>query len=287
MAPPVIFIFGLGYVGRAFGHMMAAAGWSVRGTTRHPENFTAERGAGWDIIPFRDQQKMPDPARALDGVAAIVSTIAPVSGHDPVLDLHADDLAGFSGWVGYLSATSVYPDKPDGICYEDTKPDPSTIRGKARLDAEARWQKLCNAELFRAAGIYGPGRSAFDGLLDGTARIIEHDGHLFNRIHRDDICRIIMAARSQPRAGRIINLADQNPASQGDVVRHAAALLGVTPPVPQQLDEANLSPMAQSFYRAHRHIGSRVIKPELGVDLLYPDYKAGLAAILQAEKPTD
>ena len=54
MAPPVIFIFDLGYVGRAFGHMMAAAGWSVRGITRQPENFTAERGAEWSIIPFDD-----------------------------------------------------------------------------------------------------------------------------------------------------------------------------------------------------------------------------------------
>ena len=287
MVSPVIFIFGLGYVGRAFGHMMAAAGWSVRGTTRHPENFTTESGAGWDIIPFRDQEKMPNTASALDGVSAILSTIAPVSRHDAVLDLHSDDLASFYGWVGYLSATSVYPDRPAGICYEDTKPAPSTIRGKSRLDAEARWQKLCNAELFRAAGIYGPGRSAFDGLSDGTARIIEHEGHLFNRIHRDDICQIIMAARSQPRTGRIINLADQKPASQGDVVRYAAALLGVTPPVPEPLDAAHLSPMARSFYRAHRHIGSRVIKPELGIDLLYPDYKAGLAAILEAEKPID
>ena len=75
MAPSVIFIFGLGYVGRAFDHMMAAAGWSVRGTTRHPENFTTESGAEWDIIPFRDQEKMPNTASALDGVSAILSTL--------------------------------------------------------------------------------------------------------------------------------------------------------------------------------------------------------------------
>ena len=78
MAPPVIFIFGLGYVELAFGHMRAAAGWSVRGTTRQPKNFTVERGAGWDLIPFRDQ-KMSDPARALGGVSAISSTSAPVT----------------------------------------------------------------------------------------------------------------------------------------------------------------------------------------------------------------
>ena len=47
MAAPVVFIFGLGFVGRALGHMMAAAGWSVRGTTRQPEKFAAEAAAGW------------------------------------------------------------------------------------------------------------------------------------------------------------------------------------------------------------------------------------------------
>ena len=282
-AAPVVFIFGLGFVGRALGHMMAAAGWSIRGTTRQPEKFAAEAAAGWEIIGFSDQQKMPVPARAVDGVSAILSTITAISGSDPVLDLHRDDLAGFAGWVGYVSATSVYPDKPDGICYEHTQPNPATARGKARLLAEQRWQQLFNAEIFRAAGIYGPGRSPFDSLRDGTARIIEREGQVFNRIHRDDICRVIMAAQAQPRAGRIINLADHKPAPQGDVVRHAAALLGVEPPAPQRLEDANLSPMAQSFYVSRRRVGSQVIKPELGIDLLYPDYETGLAAILQAE----
>ena len=63
MPPPVIFIFGLGSVGRAFGQMMAAAGWLVRGTTRQPENFTAERAAGWDLIPFRDRKNTGPCAR--------------------------------------------------------------------------------------------------------------------------------------------------------------------------------------------------------------------------------
>jgi len=284
MAKPVVFIFGLGYVGRALGHMMASAGWSVRGTTRQPEKFAAEAAAGWDIIGFSDKQKMPDPDRALDGVSALLSTITAISGSDPVLDQHGDDLAKFNGWVGYVSATSVYPDKPDGICYEDTPPAPATARGKARLQAEQRWQQLFGAEIFRAAGIYGPGRSPFDSLRDGTARIITRKGQVFNRIHRDDICRIIMAAHAAPRPRRIINLADHKPAPQGDVVRYAAQLLGVDPPIPQTLEEANLSPMARSFYVSRRRVGSRVIKPELGLDLLYPDYESGLAAILQAEQ---
>ena len=92
-----------------------------------------------------------------------------------------------------------------------------------------------------------------------------------------------MAAMDKPRRGRIINLADNKPAAQGEVVRHAAGLLGVAPPAPQTLEEANLSPMARSFYVSRRRVASKVIGPELGLELLYPDYESGLAAILAAE----
>ena len=278
-----IFIFGLGYVGRPLGHLLASRGWHIRGTTRTPERLAAEVDAGWQVYRFADDVPLTDPEEALNGVDAVLSTITAIGGSDPVLDAHGDVLSGFTGWSGYVSATSVYPDRPDGFCYEDTPTDPATKRGKARVIAEARWQELLGTELFRAAGIYGPGRSPFDSLRDGTARIIEHRGQLFNRIHVDDICRIIIAAMNRPRRGRIVNLADEKPAAQGDVVRHAAGLLGVAPPEPQSLDEADLSAMARSFYVSRRRVGSKVIGPELGVRLLYPDYESGLAAILEAE----
>ena len=279
-----IFIFGLGFVGRPLGHRLAAAGWKVRGTTRTPSTFAAEAAAGWQIHEFADDRPLADPTAALDGVDALLTTITAIGGSDPVLDAHGDLLAGFGGRSGYVSATSVYPDQPDGFCYEDTPTGPATARGRARVLAEARWQELLGTEIFRAAGIYGPGRSPFDSLRDGTARIIKHRGQVFNRIHVEDICRIIEAAIDKPRRGRIINLADNKPAAQGDVVRHAASLLGVEPPSPQTLDEADLSPMARSFYVSRRKVASKVIKPELGLDLLYPDYESGLAAILKSEK---
>lgn len=280
---PTIFIFGLGYVGRPLGHALAKAGWQIRGTTRSPEKLADEAAAGWQIYPFSDNQPLADPQSALADIDAIVTTITAIGGSDPVLDAHEDLIGKFTGWTGYVSATSIYPDQPDGFCYEDTPPAPATQRGIARLAAENRWLDLLNAEIFRAAGIYGPGRSPFDGLRNGTARIINREGQVFNRIHVDDICRIICAAMAKPRPGRIINLADNKPAPQGDVVRHAADLIGVEPPVVQTLEEANLSPMARSFYVSRRKVGSRVIKPELGLDLLYPDYESGLAAILRTE----
>ncbi len=278
-----VFIFGLGYVGRPLGHRLAAAGWQVRGTTRTPSRLAAQAEAGWQIHEFADDRPLADPEAALDGVDALITTITAIGGSDPVLDAHGELIADFKGWSGYVSATSVYPDTPDGFCYEDTPTGPATARGRARVEAEQRWLDLLGTEIFRAAGIYGPGRSPFDALRDGTSRIIEHRGQLFNRIHVEDICRIIEAAMAQPRRGRIINLADNKPAPQGDVVRHAAGLIGVEPPQPQSLEEANLSPMARSFYVSRRKVASMVIGPELGLDLLYPDYESGLAAILKAE----
>ena len=278
-----VFIFGLGYVGRPLGHRLAAAGWQVRGTTRTPSRLAAQAEAGWQIHEFADDRPLADPEAALDGVDALITTITAIGGSDPVLDAHGELIADFKGWSGYVSATSVYPDTPDGFCYEDTPTGPATARGRARVEAEQRWLDLLGTEIFRAAGIYGPGRSPFDALRDGTSRIIEHRGQVFNRIHVEDICRIIEAAMAQPRRGRIINLADNKPAPQGDVVRHAAGLIGVEPPQPQSLKEANLSPMARSFYVSRRKVASKVIGPELGLDLLYPDYESGLAAILKAE----
>ena len=281
-----VFIFGLGYVGRPLGHRLAAAGWQVRGTTRTPSRLAAQAEAGWQIHEFADDRPLADPDAALDGVDALITTITAIGGSDPVLDAHGELIADFKGWSGYVSATSVYPDTPDGFCYEDTPTGPATARGRARVEAEQRWLNLLGTEIFRAAGIYGPGRSPFDALRDGTSRIIEHRGQLFNRIHVEDICRVIEAAMAQPRRGRIINLADNKPAPQGDVVRHAAGLIGVEPPEPQSLEEANLSPMARSFYVSRRKVASKVIGPELGIDLLYPDYESGLAAILKAETPS-
>ena len=193
--------------------------------------------------------------------------------------MHEPEIKKFSGWVGYLSATSVYPNQPEGWVDEDTMPAPVTARGKARLTAEQKWQEYTNAEVFRLAGIYGPQRNPFAELLAGTARIIDKPGQVFNRIHQTDISQTLIAAMDKPRPGRVINLADGKPASQSDVLSYAAGLLGINPPAPIPFETADLSPMARSFFSSCRQVRSNIIGPELGHELVYPDYKKGLEAI--------
>ena len=155
---------------------------------------------------------------------------------------------------------------------------PSQARGQRRLDAEDAWAGFADryaVDIFRLAGIYGPGRSAFDDLRAGRARRMIKPGHQFGRIHRDDIARAVVAAMRQdrPPGRRVLNLADDEPAESAAVVTEAAALLGVAPPPEIAFADAlpAMSPMARSFWAENRKVASDKTKAALGDCLALPD----------------
>ena len=270
------FIFGLGFTGTRLAKALRAQGWQVRGTRRH-----ADEDAG--IYAFNAGAGIKNFAKTLDGITHIISTIPVINGSDPVLAAHGTALAEMGAWTGYISATSVYSEADGGWVTEESPTEPTSKRGVLRRQAEQDWQNRTGAEIFRAAGIYGKTRSAFDALKDGTARIIVKPGHRFNRIHVDDLTRIISTAMHNPARNRILNCADGTPAESGDVIREAAKLLGVEPPPSVNFADAEMSAMARSFYATARCVDASKIKRELGLDLLYPDYRSGLKAILAEE----
>ena len=138
--------------------------------------------------------------------------------------------------------------------------------------------------LFRLAGIYGPGRNALASVRSGTARRIDKPGQVFSRIHVEDIATVLDASLRHPNPGRAYNVCDDDPAPPAEVIAHACDLLGMAPPPLVPFEQAALSPMARSFYRDNKRVSNRRIKTELGVSLAYPDYKAGLKALLAVEK---
>jgi nucleoside-diphosphate-sugar epimerase len=140
--------------------------------------------------------------------------------------------------------------------------------------------------VFRLPGIYGPGRSGFDRLRAGQARRIASPGQVFSRIHVDDLAAGLEASIERPRAGGIYNLCDDEPCPNGDVIAHAAELLGL--PVPQEvaLEDAALSPAGLRFYAESKRVSNALAKAELGWRPAYPTYREGLRAILKAERET-
>ena len=86
-----------------------------------------------------------------------------------------------------------------------------------------------------------------------------------------------------PIPGAIYNLCDDNPAPPQDVIGYAAELLGQPVPPAVTFEEADLSPMARSFYAESKRVRNDRIKQELGVKLIYPTYQDGLQAMIDGQ----
>lgn len=284
-----LFVFGLGYTARVFARRLAARGFAIAGTARTAEQATQLARDGIAAHVFT--RDAPLPPGALAGTTHLLASIPPDDAGDPALDRHAADIACLPdlAWAGYLSTTGVYGDRGGDWVDEDSPLVPTGARGQRRVAAEAGWRALGGrglpAHVFRLAGIYGPGRSAFDQLRAGTARRIVKPGQVFSRIHVEDIAAVLEAAIARPEPGAVYNVCDDDAAPPQDVVTFAAQLLGVAPPPEIAFADAaaTMSPMALSFFADNKRVRNRRIKERLGVRLAYPDYRAGLRAILEEE----
>ena len=286
-----LFCFGYGFSASALGALLGPAGWSLAGTCRTQAGCRALAATAVEAVPFERAQPLADAAGVLAGTTHLLLSIPPDADGDPALDRHGADIAALAGleWIGYLSTTGVYGDTGGAWVDESAAPAPTGVRGRRRCAAERDWRALGEARglpvhVFRLAGIYGPGRNALAAVRRGEARRTDKPGQVFSRIHVADIARVLAASIARPRAGAVYNVCDDEPAPAAEVVAHACALLGVDPPPLTPFDEADLSPMARSFYADNRRVSNARIKTELGVTLRFPDYRAGLADLLGIEQ---
>ena len=263
-----LLLFGPGYCGTEIARAAAAAGYEVTLAGRETEA-----------------------RRAIAAATHLLSTAPPGADGDPVLARYGDAIADAPSlrWIGYLSSTSVYGDRGGAEVDEESPPAPTSERGHRRLAAERAWERVASGrplDLFRLAGIYGPGRSVFAALRTGEARRVVKPGHGFSRIHRDDIVVAVLAAMRAPQAGtRVLNLADDEPAESEAVLAEGARLLGIPAPpaIPFAEASAAMSPIARSFWDENRRVRARRTQAALGITWRYPSYREGLRAILAQE----
>jgi dTDP-4-dehydrorhamnose reductase len=286
-----LFAFGLGFSAQELASRLARRGWEIAGTARDEGKIAQLRAKDYEVTSFTGERDNPNLSSVLQGTTHLLHSIPPGPDGDPVLAHYRGEIArlGSLAWIGYLSTVGVYGDQQGRWVDETTEPKPNSARTEARVKAEQAWLAFGKeigvpVHVFRLAGIYGPGRSVFDKLAAGIARRINKDGQVFSRIHVADIATVLEASIVRPRAGAIYNVADDEPAAPGDVVAHAAGMIGVPTPPEVNFEDADLSPMARTFYQGSRRIGNRLIKSELGVTLRYPTYREGLASLLSGQK---
>jgi nucleoside-diphosphate-sugar epimerase len=283
-----LFVFGMGFSGRATAAALRETppgDLAIAGTSR-------EAGASDGVPLHRFDGTAPGATLRPDLMAAthVLVSIPPDAAGDAVLRHHRADLDGAKNlaWLGYFSTVGVYGDFAGAWVDETAETRPVNARSRLRVTVEEAWRDYAAGRgvpvlVLRLAGIYGPGRSAFNKLREGTARRIVKPGQVFNRIHVADIGRVTALAAVRRLAGTF-NLADDLPAPPQDVVAHAADLIGVAAPPEMPFATAAMTPMARSFYGDNKRVANAAIKRALGIDLLYPTFREGLAAILAEEK---
>lgn len=278
-------IIGYGYSARAVRAGLVEDLESLAVTTRNPAKARALFEQGIESLVFDGTGANSHLGAALASATHVLMCADPSGDGDPFLLHHSLEEAPALQWAGYLSTTGVYGDHGGGWVDEETPATPSSARSLARLAAEQAWQAACAdhasraaCAVFRLAGIYGPERSPLDRLRNGQLQSIIKPGQVFNRIHSDDIGRVVAAAARSAASG-IFNLADDEPAPPQDVAAFGARLLGLPQPQEVAYEDADLSLMGRSFYEENKRVSNTRIKAAFG-PMLFPTYRQGLAALV-------
>lgn len=279
-----LFIFGGGYLATCVARAAVARGMTVTLTSRDPARRTALAAEGFGAIDPADPEAL---TRAASAACAILVTAPPDAKGCPALrafgGLRAHD--AWPDWIGYISSTSVYGDRAGGWTFEDDPLHAATVEGARRIRAERDWLDSAQGmgltvQIFRLPAFYGPGRNPIERIRSGQARLVRNPGQVFNRIHVDDVVAALFASMARPHPGRIYNLADDAPSPADRVLEWAARLMDVPSPPEVGLDEPSVSEAMRRFYLDSKRISNARAKAELGWRLRYPDYRAGLQALL-------
>jgi len=270
-------ILGCGFSGSFFAKTVRQLGCtaltSSRSENKDPNSFIFNSEKG--IVPNE---------KIFNGITHVLSCIPPDNnGKDPVLGSLKNKLQSLPlEWVGYLSTTGVYGNTKGDWVSETDHPKPLQNRSHKRLNCEKEWiESGLPVQIFRLPGIYGPGRSTFEAIRTNKIRVISKKNQVFSRIHVADITNAILYLlqnKNSLKFHQIINIADDEPCSQIEVIQFCYDLLGLQMPKPILFEDAKekLSPIAQSFWMENRKVSNKLLCATLGYKLIYKNYKVGL-----------
>jgi len=225
MSDKHVVIIGCGYIGQQVAHVFTEKGWAVSRIARTPEE-------GMIVADVSDAESMRALAEDLSSSSApshiILSASSGRGGAEAYKKVFVDGVTNIQRFFPdahllFTSSTSVYAQQEGEDVDElsDTLPDRET--GKILLEAE-RLVLVSQGTVLRLSGIYGPGRSVIlKKFLKGESTIEEDGRRILNQIHRDDAASAYYhVALTEESRGEIYNVTDDQPISQGEVLRALA-----------------------------------------------------------------
>ena len=279
-------IVGCGYLGRRVADLWNRAGDTVHVVTRnqtHREEFEQ-----WGLFPLLGDILLPQSLASLPEVDTVLFAVgydrsSQASMHEVYVEGLRNLLEALPDRVNqilYISSTGVYAESGGGWVDEDSPTKAGREATQACLDAENLLQshrRGVGCKILRCAGIYGPNRlPRRDDLLKGNPLPVPADGYL-NLIHVEDAARAVDAAAVRGSPG-IYSISDGAPTLRRDYLNELARLLDAPPP--EYISDGET--VSRRGATSKRVRNDRMCK-ELDVQLIYPTYREGLAAIVQED----
>jgi nucleoside-diphosphate-sugar epimerase len=183
-------------------------------------------------------------------------------------------------WITYLSATSIYGDHKGEWVNENSKTNPISSNGIARLKAENAWVSLeknnkIPVQIFRLSGIYSNEKNILTRLKSGKVKLISKKNHYFSRIHVDDISNILFKSLSKFKSGEIYNISDDKPSTSEDITLFGAKILNIENIEKIEIDQIK-SEMIKNFYNESKKVSNKKMKRYFNYNLKFPSYIEGL-----------
>jgi hypothetical protein len=278
-----IFCFGFGQVAKNFIEKLSIEKYNINLSTTSRSESSKEnfKGINYNSYLFNSEKFDQNLIIKLKEADHILVSIPPKNEEDLVVKNFSKFLEGSKiKWITYLSATSVYGDHKGEWVNENSKTNPISSKGFARLKAENSWASLeknnkLPVQIFRLSGVYSNEKNILVRLKSGDAKLINKKHHYFSRIHVDDIANILFKSLLKFKSGEIYNLSDDKPSSSKEITLYAAKILNIK--YIENIEVHTIkSEMLKNFYNESKKVSNKKVKNYFNYDLMFPSYIEGL-----------
>jgi len=281
-----IFCFGFGQVAKNFIKKLSIENYNISLTTTSRSESSKEnfKGINYNSYLFNSDKFDQNLLVKLKEADHILISIPPENQEDLVVKNFSEFIASPKvKWITYLSATSVYGDHKGEWVNENSKTNPISDNGVARLKAERSWISLeknnkLPIQIFRLSGIYSSEKNILARLKSGNIKLINKKNHFFSRIHLDDIVNILFKSLLKFKSGEIYNLSDDKPSPSEEVTLFGAKILNIKNIEKIEVNEIK-SVMLKNFYNESKKVSNKKVKNYFKYNLKFPSYIEGLSYI--------
>ncbi len=278
-----IFCFGFGQVAKNFIKKLSVEQYNINlsATSRSESSKKTFNGINYNSYLFNSEKFDQNLVVKLKEADHILVSIPPENQEDLVIKNFSKFIESSKvKWITYLSATSIYGDHKGEWVNENSKTNPISNNGIARLKAENAWfslkkNKKIPIQIFRLSGIYSNEKNILMRLKSGGVKVINKKNHFFSRIHVDDISNILFKSLSKFKSGEIYNLSDDKPSTSEEVTLFGAKILNIENIEKIEVNQIK-SEMLKNFYNESKKVSNKKMKSYFNYNLKFPSYIEGL-----------